>query len=324
MTAAAVSPNAHLVDLPLQEIMAAARAVRDAVHGTRITYSPKVFIPLTMLCRDQCGYCTFAQPPARLEQPYLLARRRAAHRPPGRPAGLPRGAVHPRRAPRGPLRGRPRLAARARLRHRPSHYVAAMAQAGARRDRAAPPRQRRRAVRRRARPAAPRVAEPGDDDRDAYATTSTAHRGAPDKVPARRLATLEAAGELQIPFTTGDPRRHRRGPHRPDRGAGGDRRRARPPRPRAGGHRPELPAQAAHRHAAGRAPCPPDEYLWTIALARLDPAAPTSTCRRRPTSATTSGCCSTPASTTGAASPPSPPTTSTPSARGPSSIACAR
>jgi FO synthase len=34
-----------------------------------VTYSPKVFIPLTMLCRDKCGYCTFAQPPARLERP---------------------------------------------------------------------------------------------------------------------------------------------------------------------------------------------------------------------------------------------------------------
>ena len=36
-----------------------------------MTYSPKVFIPLTQLCRDRCGYCTFAQPPARLEHPYL-------------------------------------------------------------------------------------------------------------------------------------------------------------------------------------------------------------------------------------------------------------
>ena len=39
--------------------------------GTRITYSPKVFIPLTMLCRDRCGYCTFAQSPAHLPAPYL-------------------------------------------------------------------------------------------------------------------------------------------------------------------------------------------------------------------------------------------------------------
>src|SRR6266540_4057914 len=60
-----------LAQLPLQELMARARAVRDARTGTRVTYSPKVFIPLTMLCRDRCGYCTFAQPPARLDSPYL-------------------------------------------------------------------------------------------------------------------------------------------------------------------------------------------------------------------------------------------------------------
>src|SRR4249919_440642 len=44
---------------------------RDARFGTRVTYSPKVFVPLTMLCRDRCGYCTFAKPPARLDAPYL-------------------------------------------------------------------------------------------------------------------------------------------------------------------------------------------------------------------------------------------------------------
>ncbi len=36
-----------------------------------ITYSPKVFIPLTSLCRDRCGYCTFAKSPHRVESPYL-------------------------------------------------------------------------------------------------------------------------------------------------------------------------------------------------------------------------------------------------------------
>ena len=60
-----------MLTAPLDELMARARVVRDAAHGTRITYSPKVFIPLTMLCRDKCGYCTFAQPPARLQSPYL-------------------------------------------------------------------------------------------------------------------------------------------------------------------------------------------------------------------------------------------------------------
>ena len=60
-----------LLDLPRGEMLGRARAVRDAATGTRVTYSPKVFIPLTMLCRDRCGYCTFAQPPARLDKPYL-------------------------------------------------------------------------------------------------------------------------------------------------------------------------------------------------------------------------------------------------------------
>src|SRR4051812_25079881 len=60
-----------LLALPLPELMERARRVRDGRTGRRVTYSPKVFIPLTMLCRDKCGYCTFAQPPARLESPYL-------------------------------------------------------------------------------------------------------------------------------------------------------------------------------------------------------------------------------------------------------------
>ncbi|MFM8416902.1 MAG: 7,8-didemethyl-8-hydroxy-5-deazariboflavin synthase, partial [Actinomycetota bacterium] len=61
----------HLLNAPLDELLHDARKVRDLHYGARITYSPKVFIPLTMLCRDKCGYCTFAQPPARLENPYL-------------------------------------------------------------------------------------------------------------------------------------------------------------------------------------------------------------------------------------------------------------
>jgi len=62
---------ADLLATPLDELLAEAAAVRDATTGRRITFSPKVFIPLTQLCRDRCGYCTFAQPPARLESPYL-------------------------------------------------------------------------------------------------------------------------------------------------------------------------------------------------------------------------------------------------------------
>src|SRR5215208_5523498 len=57
------------LDRPLEELLAAARERRRG--GGLVTYSPKVFVPLTKLCRDVCGYCTFARPPRRGERAYL-------------------------------------------------------------------------------------------------------------------------------------------------------------------------------------------------------------------------------------------------------------
>ncbi|HAJ75012.1 MAG TPA: 7,8-didemethyl-8-hydroxy-5-deazariboflavin synthase [Gammaproteobacteria bacterium] len=48
-----------------------ARVLRDAHHHKIITYSRKVFIPLTHLCRDVCHYCTFAKTPKRIHQPFM-------------------------------------------------------------------------------------------------------------------------------------------------------------------------------------------------------------------------------------------------------------
>src|SRR3954467_1997690 len=61
----------ELLDRPLEDLGAAARALRDEGHGRLVTYSPKVFIPLTKLCRDVCHYCTFARPPRRGERAYM-------------------------------------------------------------------------------------------------------------------------------------------------------------------------------------------------------------------------------------------------------------
>ena len=47
----------------LDNLMAQAAAKRDAAHGRLVSYSRKVFIPLTHLCRDVCHYCTFAKRP---------------------------------------------------------------------------------------------------------------------------------------------------------------------------------------------------------------------------------------------------------------------
>src|ERR671932_1594597 len=61
----------ELVDVPWEELAAEARELRARGHGPLVTFSPKVFIPLTKLCRDVCHYCTFAQPPRRGERAYL-------------------------------------------------------------------------------------------------------------------------------------------------------------------------------------------------------------------------------------------------------------
>jgi FO synthase len=50
-------------ELPLDELLARAAAKRDARWGRRITYSPKVFLPLTNLCPDRCSYCSFRRSP---------------------------------------------------------------------------------------------------------------------------------------------------------------------------------------------------------------------------------------------------------------------
>ncbi len=56
---------------PLESLMAEAARLRDDGHGRLISYSRKVFIPLTKLCRDVCHYCTFAERPHRGRSAYL-------------------------------------------------------------------------------------------------------------------------------------------------------------------------------------------------------------------------------------------------------------
>ncbi len=191
----------ELAQLPTAELLARASARRDELFGTRVTYSPKVFIPLTMLCRDQCGYCTFAQPPARLDHPYLspqdvvrIARKGAragchealftlGERPELRyPAAQEWLAEH------GYASTVDYLAAMARL-VREETGLLPHANAGALyRDELA--------LLRQVSPSQGMMIESLRDDLDC-------HRQAPDKTPERRLATLELAGELAIPFTTG-------------------------------------------------------------------------------------------------------------------------
>jgi FO synthase len=66
------SPDAMaLASIPTGELLPAAQDLRRRGHGALVTYSPKVFIPLTKLCRDVCHYCTFARAPRRGERAYM-------------------------------------------------------------------------------------------------------------------------------------------------------------------------------------------------------------------------------------------------------------
>ncbi len=253
-------------DAPLDDLLAQARAVRDAQWGSRVTYSPKVFIPLTMLCRDRCGYCTFAQPPARLDSPYLSPSQVRALAVSGARVGCHEALFTLGEAPEE----RYPVAAEWLAAHGYSttvDYIIAMSQlvldesgllphanAGAL---SKTDLERLRAVS----PSQGMMIESLRDD-------LLCHRGAPDKTPQRRLATLEWAGELQIPFTTGILVGI--GENRVDRIEALE---AIAASHRRHGHVQEvivqnfLPKEGTAMHAEPA--CPLDVYLDAIALARL-------------------------------------------------------
>src|SRR5688572_418583 len=60
-----------LEEAPLDDILKAASEKARASYGAVVSYSRKVFVPLTHLCRDVCAYCTFAAPPVRNQKSFL-------------------------------------------------------------------------------------------------------------------------------------------------------------------------------------------------------------------------------------------------------------
>src|SRR3954453_22062845 len=192
---------ADLLAMPLDELLRQAAAARDATTGRRITYSPKVFIPLTQLCRDRCGYCTFAQPPARLEAPYLAPDRVRALARHGAEAGCHEALFT--------LGERPELrypAAASWLADNgfatTVEYLVAMCRLVVEETGLLPHANAGALFAEELAALRPVSASQGMMLESLNADLDC-HRGSPDKEPARRLATLEAAGSLQIPFTTG-------------------------------------------------------------------------------------------------------------------------
>jgi 7,8-didemethyl-8-hydroxy-5-deazariboflavin synthase CofH subunit/7,8-didemethyl-8-hydroxy-5-deazariboflavin synthase CofG subunit len=193
--------DADLLSTPLDDLTALARVVRDGAHGRRVTFSPKVFIPLTMLCRDKCGYCTFAKAPARVTAPYLLPEEVLAIAEAGKAAGCHEALFTLGERPelRYPVAAE-WLAAQGYA--STVDYLAAMCRLVLEETGLLPHANAGALDAGELATLRPVAASQGTM-LESLAEDLDAHRGAPDKVPARRLATLEFAGELAIPFTTG-------------------------------------------------------------------------------------------------------------------------
>ena len=190
---------------PLPVLMAEAARLRDLGHGNIVSYSRKVFIPLTRLCRDTCRYCTFVRGPRAVPSAYLSPDEVLAIARAGRQAGCQEALFTLGDKPE--LKYEAARRALGRLGYKTTiDYLAAMCTLVLRETGLLPHvnpgvmSEAEIATLRRVSVSqgmmlenvSPRLGERGGP-----------HHGSPDKAPAARLATIEAAGKLKVPFTTG-------------------------------------------------------------------------------------------------------------------------
>ena len=195
----------ELEALPLAELMARAEAMTLAHHGALVTYSRKVFIPLTQLCRDVCHYCTFATTPGKIGKAYLSRDEVLAIARAGVAAGC-REALFT-------LGDRPEdryNAARTALAELGQastlSYVREMAEAVLTETGLLPhlnPGLMTDTDYAMLRPVAASMGSMLETVSDSLSEKGGPHYGSPDKIPAARLEALEAAGRARVPFTTG-------------------------------------------------------------------------------------------------------------------------
>ncbi|MEJ7568725.1 MAG: 5-amino-6-(D-ribitylamino)uracil--L-tyrosine 4-hydroxyphenyl transferase CofH [Gaiellaceae bacterium] len=194
---------ADLLAAPLDELLATARERRRG-NGL-VTFSPKVFIPLTTLCRDVCGYCTFARPPRRGERAYLTEDDVLAIARVGAAAGCTEALFT--------LGDKPELryrVAREELRAlgcaTTIEYLARVAKLVLDETGLLPhlnPGVMTRAELELLRPVSASMGIMLETTAERLGERGGPHWASPDKLPERRLETIELAGELRIPFTSG-------------------------------------------------------------------------------------------------------------------------
>jgi FO synthase len=196
---------AMLDEVPLGKLMARAEAATIAGHGTVVTYSRKVFVPLTKLCRDVCHYCTFAHQPSELSAPYLdlddvITIARA-----GEAAGCREALFTLGDQPEARY-GVARDWLDTRGYANTLAYVAAAAQAVLRETALLPhlnPGLMGADDYAALRPLSASMGLMLESASDRLCEKGMPHFGSPDKRPAARLESIRLAGEARVPFTTG-------------------------------------------------------------------------------------------------------------------------
>ena len=231
--------------------MRVAAALRDRGHGELVSYSRKVFIPLTQLCRDVCHYCTFAHPPRRGEAAYLDAEEVLAIARAGARAGCKEALFTLGDKPE--LRYGAAREALARLGHETTlSYLAEMAALVLKETGLLPHLNPGVMTRDDIDAAAQGVGvaghHAGERRRAAVAARRAAFRLARQGAGACASRRIAAAGEAAVPFTTGILIGIGETRARAHRGAAGAARPARALRPHPGNHHPEFPRQARHAH----------------------------------------------------------------------------
>lgn len=197
--------KAWLLAAQLEDVTARARARREANGPARMTYSPKVFIPLTRLCMDVCHYCTFATTPSRLEAPYLTPEEVLDIARAGAAAGCREALFTLGDAPeRRYAAARDWLAERGFA--RTVDYVRHCAELVLKETGLLPHVNAgvlEEEDYRMLRPVAASVGLMLESTSERLLEKGMCHHGSPDKVPALRLASLAAAGRARVPMTSG-------------------------------------------------------------------------------------------------------------------------
>ena len=191
-----------LLAAPLEELLAEARRLR---RGPLVTCSPKVFIPLTTLCRDVCGYCTFARPPRRGERAFITEDEVLAIAQAGAAAGCTEALFT--------LGDKPELRYRAAREELGAlgcgttlEYLQHCARLVLEETGLLPhlnPGVMSRAELEALRPVSASMGIMLETTAERLGARNGPHWASPDKIPARRLETIRLAGELSIPFTSG-------------------------------------------------------------------------------------------------------------------------